>query len=272
MLHSRIQLPTADGNTIPMDAYIPQPSPNIDPDPRRPAVIIFPGGAYSHVADREAEPVALRFMAEGFNTFVVWYRVAPQVRYPLPQQDAAAAIGYVRRHAAELLTDPGRIAVMGFSAGGHLAGSMGVWWKRSELWQALGLSAEDVRPDAMVLSYPVISGGEFAHRGSFENLTGSADVADHAAFSLEAHVAPDTPPAFLWHTFDDGAVPVENTLLMAMALRKCGVTAEVHVYPHGPHGASLANVQSNGRVNADRILPGCDAWPTLAAQFLHRVL
>lgn len=272
MLHQRITLPTADGSTIFMDAYVPRPSDSIEPDPRRAAVIIFPGGGYGHVSEREGEPVALRFMAEGFNTFVVHYRVAPQVRYPLPQQDAAAAIGYVRRHADELLTDPHRVAVMGFSAGGHLACSLGVWWPRAELWQPLGLAPEDVRPDAMVLSYPVITSGAFAHRGSFENLTGCADAADHAAFSLEDHVAPTTPPAFLWHTFDDDTVPVENTLLLAAALRRCRVPAEVHVFPHGPHGASLANAQSNGVVNAARILPDCAAWPDMASRFLRSVL
>ena len=184
---------------------------------RRPAIVICPGGGYEFLSTREAEPVALHFLAEGFNCFVVWYRHAPH-RYPRPQQDVAAAVAYVRTHADELHTDPNAIAVMGFSAGGHAAGSLGVSWHRGELWEEMGLTPEMVRPNAMVLCYPVVTGGEYAHRGSFVALTGSRDVRDHLAYSLDTQVTPNCPPTFLWHTFTDKDVPVQNSLMLGRRL------------------------------------------------------
>lgn len=270
MLYKRIMLPASDG-TIPMDMYIPYVSAQIDPAPQRRSVVIFPGGGYRFVSEREAEPVALRFAAAGFNAFVVWYHIAPS-RYPLPQQDAAAAVAYVRTHAAELHSHPNKIAVLGFSAGGHLAGSLGVLWPDAALWQPLNLTPEDVRPNAMVLCYPVITAGEHAHRGSFNNLTGTETPAAHQPFSLENLVTADTPPAFLWHTWDDGSVPVENTLLMAAALRHAGVQAEVHIFPHGSHGVSLADDTTSGIMHPEKRLPDCAAWPQMAMHFLESLL
>ena len=264
-----IDLPTLSGDTIPMDMYLPAVSGQIDPAPSRRSIVICPGGGYHFLSDREAEPIALRFAGMGFNCFVVHYRVAPS-RYPLPQQDVACAVAYVRRHADELHSHPDKIAVMGFSAGGHAAGSLGVWWPRAELWQPL--SPEDVRPNAMVLCYPVVTGGSFAHRGSFVNLTGTEDASAHTAFSLEEHVTPAAPPAFLWHTWEDGAVPVENTLLMATALHRCGVPAEVHIFPHGGHGLALADETTTRAGQTDMLLEDCSRWPLLASRFLKDVL
>ncbi len=193
---------------------------------------------HAWLSEREGEPIALAFTALGFNAFVVWYRIAPN-RYPRPQQDVASAVAWVRAHAAETHTDPNRIAVMGFSAGGHCAGSLGVWWPKAELWAEMGLTPEQVKPNAMVLCYPVISGGPEAHRGSFECLTGSKDMSLHTQYSLDTSVTEQTPPTFLWHTWTDTCVPVENTLLMAAALRAHNVPAAVHIFPQGEHGASL---------------------------------
>lgn len=266
MTYQRVTLSTG----VPMDVYVPHVSQQIDPNVQRPAVVICPGGGYQHLSEREAEPVALRFLSMGFNCFVVWYRIAPHT-YPAPQQDVAAAVAWVRQHAGETNTHPAQIAVMGFSAGAHAAGSLGVWWPRAELWQPLGLTPEDVRPNAMVLCYPVISGGEHAHRGSFVNLSGSDDPAAHTAYSLDESVTQRTPPAFLWHTWEDGAVPVENTLLIASALRRCGVTAEVHIFPFGSHGLSLANPLTSSANRPEQNVPECAAWPELAARFLRQV-
>ena len=132
MLHQRVMVPSSGGTQVPMDVYVPYASREINADVRRPAIVICPGGGYRHLSQREAEPIALRFLMEGFNTFIVWYRIAPN-RFPLPQQDAAAAMAYVRAHAQEFLTDPNRIAIAGFSAGGHLAGSIGTLWHRAEM-------------------------------------------------------------------------------------------------------------------------------------------
>lgn len=235
----------------------------------RGAVLVLGGGGYAFVSDRETEPLALQLAARGFNAYTAQYHVAPH-RWPVPVQDAAAAMAWIRRRAAEDLTDPNRVAVMGFSAGGHLAGSLGVWWQDASFWQPLHLTPEDVRPNAMVLAYPVISGGEYAHRGSFENLTGSDDLAVHDRYSLEKAVTSAAPRTFLWHTWEDGAVPVQNTLLMAQALKAAGVTAEVHIYPHGGHGLSLCN-ELTDTCDPQLNVPYCAGWIDLAVHFLQEM-
>lgn len=265
----RITLPSSDGAQVALDLYVPSVYEEIDPQMRRPAIVICPGGGYRYLSCREAEPVALRFLSEGFNCFVIWYRHAPH-RYPRPQQDVAAAVAYVRAHADELHTNPNAIAVMGFSAGGHAAGSLGVSWHRGELWQEMGLTPEMVRPNAMVLCYPVITGGEYAHRDSFVALTGSANVRDHLAYSLDTQVTPHCPPTFLWHTFTDQAVPVQNSLMMASALRGAGVSAELRIYPFGRHGLSLANNQVCLGDDLAAVDPDIRTWCALAAQFLKK--
>ncbi|MBP3637690.1 MAG: alpha/beta hydrolase [Clostridia bacterium] len=268
MQYQRVTLTTG----VPMDVYIPHISQQINPQVQRPGIVICPGGGYVHLSEREAEPIAMKFLAMGFNCFVLWYRLAPEHRYPAPQQDVASAVAWVRQHTAETHTGPDQIAVMGFSAGGHCAGSLGVWWPKAELWQPLGLTPEDVRPNAMVLCYPVISGGEFAHRGSFESLSGTADLAAHTAYSLEESVTEQTPPTFLWHTWEDGAVPVQNTLMMASALRAHNVPAEVHIFPKGGHGIALANDLTTSVAYPEQNVPECVIWPELAGRFLKQLL
>lgn len=145
-------------------------------------------------------------------------------------------------------------------------------WQEAHWWQELHLTSADVRPNALILSYPVITAGEFAHRGSFRSLTGTDDIAAHQPHSLENLVTPDTPPTFLWHTWTDGAVPVENTLLMAMALHKAGVPAEVHVFPRGGHGVALGNQVTNiPGEEARKIVPEATVWPELAARFIRQI-
>ena len=271
MLYEHRLIPSSDGYELPLDIYCAEVTEEIDAQVQRPAVVICPGGGYHFLSRREAEPIALAFAAQGMNAFVVWYRVAPN-RYPCPQQDAAAAVAWVRAHAAQTHTHPDRIAVAGFSAGGHCAASLGVWWPRAELWAGMGLTPEQVRPNALVLSYPVITGGPAAHRGSFENLSGSTDLAAHTAYSLETQGTAQTPPTFLWHTWDDAVVPVENTLLMAQALKAAGVQAEVHIFPHGRHGLALCTPMTSGPSRADMNLPECAGWTQLAGGFLRRVM
>ena len=264
MQHLRIDLPHCA-----MEAYIPALT--IDSTHPRRSVIICPGGAYAYRSDREAEPIALVFTAMGFNTYVVEYRVAPAV-HPAPVLDVASAVAWVRAHAAEFRADPDAIAVMGFSAGGHAAGSLGVYWHDAPLMAQAGLTPEEAKPNAMVLCYPVITGGEFAHRGSFENLTGTTDLAVHAEFSLDTKVTSQTPPTFLWHTWEDGAVPVENSLMMASALRRAGVVTELHVFPFGGHGMALANWLTSNAGDEHHNRPECAQWPEMAARFLHMVM
>ena len=184
----------------------------------------------------------------------------------------ASAVAWVRENAAQTHTAPEKIAVIGFSAGGHAAGSLGVLWPKAELWQPLGLTPEQVKPNAMVLCYPVITGGEFAHRGSFVNLTGTDDLTAHAAHSLDALVTPATPPTFLWHTFTDGSVPVQNSIRMAHALADKGVLTEMHIFPEGVHGLSLANELTARPDAPELVVPECQCWPELAARFLKNAM
>lgn len=226
----------------------------------RPAVIICPGGGYSGTCDREAEPVAVRFAALGFHSFVLRYSCIPH-RYPTALLELAAAVAKVRAHADEWHVDPKRIFVLGFSAGGHLAASLGVGWNQEPV-SRLPWDTQQMRPDGMILCYPVITSGRFANRGSFDNLLGAeATPAMLESVSLEKRVSADTVPAFIWHTCDDGCVPVENALMMAAALQEYKIPLELHIYPHGEHGLSLANDQ------AGRDVPACQEWPERAADW-----
>ena len=262
MKHIDIDLPDCG-----LHAYVPDVVEGIE-TPRR-SIIICPGGGYRFRSDREADPVALVFAAMGFNAFIVDYHVAPAV-HPAALFDVAHAVAWVRAHAAECCADPDKIAVMGFSAGGHAACHLGVRWHDADQMAAFGLTPDQARPNAMVLCYPVITGGEFAHRGSFEHLTGTEDISVHARFSLDEMVTEQTPPTFLWHTWEDGSVPVENTLLMTAALRRHRVQAEVHIFPKGGHGLSLATPLTSGCPEEN--VPECAQWPELAARFLTQVM
>ena len=232
-----------------------------------PGVIICPGGGYMFCADREAAPVARTFNSMGFNAFVLTYQCDGHPLTTTPLRQLSWAVSAVRQNTSVYNTLSDKLAVLGFSAGGHLAASLGVFWNNSAM---LGddLEPAAVRPDAMILCYPVISSGTMAHRGSFENLAGQ-DRAAQDEFSLEKHVCAQTPPAFLWHPVDDEMVPVENSLLFCDALRKNGVTHELHLYPHGIHGLSLATPEVDEPA-ARRISDAHIAtWAGLAGGFLN---
>ncbi|MEV1001652.1 alpha/beta hydrolase [Nonomuraea sp. NPDC050202] len=207
-----------------------------------PAVVVLPGGAYHHLADHEGAPVARWLNSLGVAAFVLRYRIAPH-RHPLPLLDAARAVRWVRHHAEGAGVDPARVGVLGFSAGGHLAGLLATG---TGPMLAEGphdaVDEADPRPGLAVLCYPVTTlTGPAAHRGSAENLLGAdAPESVREELSLANRVTGDTPPVFLWHTADDESVPVENTLSLSQALARHGVAQEVHVYPSGRHGLGLA--------------------------------
>lgn len=256
-----------------LTAYCPDNSREIDADRRRVSVIVFPGGGYSFTSDREAEPVALKFAAMGMNAFVLRYSVQPQ-KYPSALLQAAAAVAYVREHADEYHASPEQIAVCGFSAGGHLACSIGVFWNRPLLTERLGRSAGAFRPDAMILGYPVVSTEPKPLQFTFTNLLGDdASPEQIAGQSAEKFVTKETPPAFLWHTFNDDCVPVEHSLLLAQALRKNGVPFEMHIYPDGPHGLSTASRLTAGGEAAKNPLvnPHVATWIPLCGEWLAQV-
>lgn len=224
-------------------AYIPENCHLEQELPRRirPAVIVLPGGGYAMTSDREAEPIALQFLAEGMSVFVLRYSV--MTKFPQALCETAEAIRLVRSNAAEWSIDPDRIAVCGFSAGGHLAGSIAVFWNHDFLLEKLGATAEEIRPNGAILCYPVIS-SDCMHFGSFQNLLQDDSETMLEYVSIEKQVTEKTPPCFLWHTFNDSVVPVENSLVMAQALAKAKVPFELHVWPKGPHGLALVTPET----------------------------
>ena len=240
--------------------------------PPRPAVVIFPGGGYDYTSDREAEPVANAYLAAGYSAFVVRYAVGADARHPHPLLDAAAAIALLRARAEEFYIDPHKIAVCGFSAGGHLAAHLGTQWHLPLLRETLGGESADFRPDAMVLCYPVISGIRSPHLHSFLNLTGPDPAQETLArLSCEESVDGRTPPAFLWHTANDTCVPVENSLVMAGALAKAGVPVELHVFPNGLHGLSVCTYETAAGGSEDRVYPYVARWVPWSVRFLENV-
>lgn len=235
----------------------------------RPIVLICPGGGYNHVSVREGEPLALQFMAMGFHAAVLNYSVSPAV-YPTQLLELAKAVALLRDRAQEWHIRKDGLFIQGSSAGGHLAASFGCFWKKELFAKEAGDDAEKLRPNGLILSYPVITSGEFAHRGSFEMLLGDRNEELARELSLEYQVNKDTPKTFLWHTFEDGAVPVENSLLFVQALRREKIPVEFHLFPSGGHGLALGN-ELTSMEEGKEIQPQVTAWIALAGNFIRNL-
>ena len=222
------------------------------------AIIVCPGGGYTRLADHEGRPVAEWLNTLGITAFVLKYRLGPKYHHPAPLQDAARAVRLVRSHAAEWKLDPRRIGVLGFSAGGHVASTIGTHFDAGQANAADAIERVSSRPDLVVLIYPVITMGEFTHAGSKKQLLGDSPTPDMVKLlSNEAQVTKETPPTFLVHTANDAGVPVENSLHFAEALRKAGVAFEMHIYERGRHGFGMGG--------NDPILA---TWPARCADWL----
>lgn len=214
----------------------------------RPAILILPGGGYAWCSRREADPVAMQFLQAGYNVFTLYYtcrsdETVPALRWQ-PLIDAAGAILHIRRNAEQFGTDPAKIAICGFSAGGHLAASTAILWDAEPVQTALGIHGTEARPDAVVLGYPVITAGEYRHDGSIVNLCGD-DTDLRATMSLENQVRGGLPPFFVWHTVEDPSVPVQNSLMLAGALTAHKVPLELHLFAHDGHGTSTCTREVN---------------------------
>jgi acetyl esterase/lipase len=205
------------------------------------AVVVCPGGGYAHLAiDHEGDQIARWLNSLGISAFVLKYRLAPRYHHPAMINDVQRAIRTVRTNSAPYRIDPARVGVWGFSAGGHLASSASTHFDSGNPAAADPIDRPGCRPDFAILSYPVISFTSHVHKGSMTNLLGSnPDPKLVELFSNELQVTAQTPPTFLFHTTADATVPVENSILYYMALRKAGVPAEMHIYERGPHGVGL---------------------------------
>ena len=236
----------------------------------RPLVLICPGGAYAYTSPREGEAFAMQFLAMGYHAAVLKYSCAPAV-FPTSLTELASAMILIRQHAQEWHVDPDKIIVLGCSAGGHLAASLATLWDEDFLAEALKLDKTDhklLKPDGLILCYHVITSGEFAHRGSFENLLGEKEEELGGELSLETRVSEKVPPVFIWHTYTDGSVPVENSLLFVNALRKAGVSTEFHMYPCGGHGLGLANRLTCAR-DGSAVQEECTSWIPLVHTWIE---
>lgn len=230
----------------------------------RPAMIICPGGSYASCSDKEADPPAFAFFNMGIQVFVLRYSVKENAGNKQPLVELAKSIKLVRENCQNWQIDPQKIVVTGFSAGGHLAASIGVHWDDTEIIERCGCKcANDIRPDAMVLCYPVITSGKYAHRASVERINANCQMTEDY-WSLETQVTEQTPPAFLWHTMNDASVPVENSILFAQQLHQYGVPCECHIFESGNHGMSIATKETGSaseHVNSWVAL--CHQWLTM---------
>lgn len=269
LIHEIIQIFTKD-SVAKLYTYILDNSPEIDSYRKRPTVIISPGGGYEFTSDREAEPIAIQMNSLGFNACILRYSVQPAT-FPTALLELSTAVAFVRKNAEQWHVDANKIIVAGFSAGGHLAASLGVFWNRSFLSERLGVSKEEIKPNGLLLSYPVITSGTYAHRGSFIALMGKDNGKRLQEVSLEKQVTDQTPPTFLWHTFTDEAVPVENSFLFAAALLKHKVPLEVHIYPKGAHGLSLGTEETKGKDNEFTLQPEVANWIEMAGVWVKNL-
>ena len=234
-----------DGKDAVVTAYLPYNMKEMKrQDWLRPCMIVCPGGGYHFCSEREAEVIGMHFLPEGYNVFVLNYSVKP---YTFPSQllEVAAVLELIHSHSREWNCDPEKIAIIGFSAGGHLACHYSNAFDCPEVRAKF---PESKPVQAAILSYPVISADfSFTHKGSIQNLSGHPvpTEEDMDRFSCERLVRPTTPPTFLWHTADDTCVPVKNSLVYAQALADNGVSFALHIYPWGEHGFSTADLEAN---------------------------
>ena len=236
---------------------------------KRPMIIVCPGGSYVMTSDREGEMIALQFAAMGYHAAVLRYSVTPAV-FPAAALELGRAIALIRQQTDEWFVDGDKIIIAGFSAGGHMTASYGVFWQQDWMAQRLGVAKELLRPNAMILGYPVITSGEYAHKDSIVNLLGESYEARKEEMSLEKQVTEHTPKTFIWHTYEDNVVPVQNSLLFVNALVEKGIPVEFHLFEKGLHGLGLANRLTLAN-DGFGIEPGAAEWVKLVHNWLEGI-
>lgn len=257
-----------------LTTYILKQLKDIQGERRRPCVLICPGGGYGHLAEREAEPIALRMNSYGINACVLRYSLLPN-GYPCPMYEAAYAVKYIRDNAENWGIAPDKIIIAGFSAGAHVAACVGTLWNQEEFADFikgyLKCEPEYIRPNGMLLGYPVLTSGEKAHKMSFKRLLGDRHDELLESMSLENRVNDGTPSAFIWHTFSDESVPVENSLLFASALKEKNIPFELHIFPKGNHGLGLGTKETDVE-DGSKYQPECGVWPDLFKTWLENTV
>ena len=242
-LYEYFKIEKPEGARGVLTTYIRDLSPEIDLERKAPAMLVIPGGGYYMVSDREGEPVAMRYLALGFNAFVLDYSVAEDsaLKYPYQIAEAAMAMAYLRINAENLNIDPEKIAAVGFSAGGHLCAMLGSFHNCPETGKVFKPTV-CVKPNAVVLGYPVISSDiSFAHIGSFINLCGEENKELMKKVDVLNLIDENSTPAFIWSTFNDNVVPCQNAIEAALKYKESGVPVSLHVFGKGEHGLSVAD-------------------------------
>lgn len=268
MIHERIYLDEND-DRVWLDTYIAN-----DNGAPRPAMLVIPGGGYIGVSQfLEGEPIAVDFFQKGYNAFVLNYGVGkPTDVFPKHLIDAGRAMIYLRENAEALTIRADRIFAVGFSAGGHLCGCLATMFEYPEVKSAFGDKAEMIRPEGVILSYPVTVALKNAHQGSFRNLFGMPyeDIPEDrlAYVSLDLAVTEKSSPMYIWHTAGDKGVPPQGSVMLAMALKKKNVPFMLNIFPYGPHAIALGTkVTECG--NPERIQPLAEGWTALAHTWLE---
>lgn len=263
-IYAHYSLPAPEGAVGRLNCYWTETPAQVSAHRKKPAMLVFPGGGYHHTSHREHESVALKLLERGYQVFVLEYSVAP-ARFPVALREAALAMRYIRENEAAYGLS-GKVAAMGFSAGGHLCGCLGTLFDAPEVADIA--PAHILRPDALGLCYPVAVSHGRTHAGSFDNLCGE-DADLRQRLSLDRLVRPDMPPAFLWHTRSDESVPCRNSLLLAAALEEQGVDFSLHIYRKGCHGLSTADLLSYTPENLPEISPDVPGWMDGMVQFFR---
>ena len=264
MLHKKIELRENGSFDAYATTYLIESNSEIK-NRRRPVVIICPGGAYMSISDREGEPIALRFLAEGYHAIVLHYSVYPNATYPTALLELGRVVSMLREKSDEWLIDKDKIILMGFSAGGHLAASYSCFWTKDFISRSLSCKREELMPNALILGYPVIT-SEHTLGGSFRHLLGDKYDELLEEMSLEKQVNADNPPTFMWHTVTDEAVSYKNSVLFEAALKEKGISVQLHLYPEGMHGLALANEVT--AIDESQIVPSCQDWLERALKWI----
>ena len=275
MINKIFPLPGKGDSKATLTSYILQNYPKFSANRLRPFVLVIPGGGYSHYGQREQEAIAIKMNSLGFHSGILNYSLAPMA-FPAALCDAANALAFIRKNAKEWHVDPDKIILCGFSAGGHLAASLGAYWNSGFLKDYISYKAEEIKPNFLILSYPVITAEpEYTHEESIKNVIGaiSKESGEKIAKSLgkssirdvvsiEKNISKDFPPTFIWHTKNDEAVSAENTLLMANALFKKDINFEYHLFNRGCHALGLAS-EETANPDGSNAEKECEVWPDL---------
>ena len=271
MICEKVFYPTPGDDSVHLTCYIREESPEMRSEPRD-AMLVLPGGGYHICSAREAEPIALEYMSYGINAFVLHYSVKENAVFPRPLIEAFKCVKFIKDNAERFNINPDRIFAVGFSAGGHLCACLGTFYNSTALLAEAGMTANDTRVCGTVLSYPVISAGAFSHRGSFMGILGTETPTDEEldSYSVEKHVTPDSAPAFIWHTFEDNVVPVENSFLMAKALRENSVPFEMHIFQRGVHGLALCNEITLSPHNDRFLNKEAEGWLDMSVKWMKK--